>query len=113
MALTDVKVRNAKPQAKPYKISDGEGMFLLVTPSGSKYWRFKYYFGGKEKLLALGVYPDVSLTDARERRIQARKAVAAGSDPSEVKREAKRVARLTGENSFEAIAREWYEKREH
>ena len=93
-SLSDAKVRNAKPKTKPYKIADGEGLFLLVTPSGSKYWRLKYFFAGKEKLLALGVYPEVSLADARERRAQARKVLAAGNDPGEAKKEAKRLATL-------------------
>jgi integrase len=113
MALSDAKVRNASPKAKPYKITDGEGMFLLVTPSGSKYWRLKYIFVGKEKLLALGVYPEVSLADARERRLQARKILAAGNDPGEVKKEAKRLAGLKNNNAFETVAREWFEKRKH
>jgi hypothetical protein len=113
MSLSDAKVRNSKPKAKPYKITDGEGLFLLVTPSGSKYWRLKYHFLGKEKLLALGVYPEVGLADARERRAQARKALAAGNDPGAVKKEAKRLAILKAENSFEVIALEWYEKRKH
>ena len=77
-SLSDAKARNAKPRPKPYKISDGEGLFLLIMPSGSKYWRLKYFFAGKEKLLALGVYPEVTLADARERRAQARKVLAAG-----------------------------------
>jgi integrase len=113
MSLSDAKVRNAQPQAKPYKITDGEGMFLLVAISGSKYWRLKYLFAGKEKLLALGVYPEVSLADARERRLQARKILAAGNDPGEVKKEAKRLAALKNDNAFETVAREWYEKQEH
>jgi integrase len=113
MALSDAKVRNAKPQAKPYKIADGEGLFLLVVPSGSKYWRLKYHFAGKEKLLALGVYPDVSLGDARERRGQARKVLAAGGDPGEVRKEAKRLAILRTENGFEVVAREWFAQRKH
>jgi len=113
MPLSDAKARNAKPQAKPYKITDGEGLFLLVTPSGSKYWRLKYHFAGREKLLALGVYPEVSLGDARERRTQARKTIAAGNDPGEVKREAKRLAVLQTESAFETVAREWYEQRKH
>ena len=113
MALSDAKVRNAKPKTKPYKITDGEGMFLLVTPIGSKYWRLKYHVAGKEKLLALGVYPEVSLGDARERRAQARKALAAGNDPGEAKKEDKRLAVLKNENAFEAIAREWFEQRKH
>ena len=113
MALSDAKVRNAKPRAKNYKITDGEGMFLLVSTSGSKYWRLKYHFAGREKLLALGVYPEVSLGDARERRAQARKALAAGNDPGEVKKEAKRLTVLKAENDFETVAREWFEKRKH
>jgi integrase len=113
MSLSDVKVRNAKPQAKPYKISDGDGLFLLVTTSGSKYWRLKYFFAGKEKLLALGVYPDVSLDNARERRGQARKTLAAGNDPSAVKKEAKRLIQLKDKNTFETVAREWHEQQCH
>src|ERR1700722_133508 len=91
ISLSDAKVRNAKPSTKPYKMSDGEGLFLLVMPTGGKYWRLKYFFAGKEKLLALGVYPEVALADARERRAQARKSLAAGNDPGEVKKEAKRL----------------------
>ena len=113
MSLSDAKVRNAKPQTKPYKISDGDGLFLVVFPSGSKYWRMKYFFADKEKLLALGVYPDVTLSDARERRTQARKTLAAGNDPSVNKKEIKRLAVLKAENDFEAVAREWHEKRKH
>ena len=110
MPLTDVQVRNAKPQDKPVKLSDGGGLFLLLQPAGGKWWRYKYRFLGKEKLLALGSYPDVSLAEARERHVHARKALAAGSDPSEVKKEAKRILLLKHENNFEAIAREWYEQ---
>jgi len=113
MSLSDAKARNAKPKAKPYKIADGEGLFLLVTPSGSKYWRLKYFFAGKEKLLALGVYPDVTLADARDRKANARKVLAAGNDPAEVKKEAKREAVLRSANAFESVAREWFEKRKH
>lgn len=113
MSLSDAKVRNAKPKAKPYKITDGEGMFLLVTPSGSKYWRLKYHFAGREKLLALGVFPEISLGDARERRAHARKALAAGNDPSDVTKAAKRLAVLKAENAFETVAREWLGQRKH
>ncbi len=113
VSLSDARVRNAKPKQKPYKIADGEGLFLLVTPSGSKYWRLKYFFAGKEKLLALGVYPEITLADARERRAQARKVLAAGSDPGETRKEAKRVATLKDAHAFEVIAREWFEKRKH
>ncbi len=110
-SLSDAAVRNAKPKTKPYKMSDGEGLFLLVTPAGGKYWRLKYFFGSKEKLLALGVYPEISLTDARERRAQARKMLAAGNDPAEAKKDARRKLLQTQENTFEAVAREWHTKR--
>ena len=113
MSLSDAKARNAKPKTKPYKIADGEGLFLFVMPSGSKYWRLKYFFAGKEKMLALGVYPEITLADARERRAQARKALAAGNNPGEAKKEAKRVATLKSANAFEVVAREWFEKRKH
>src|ERR1700733_5936208 len=113
MPLSDAKVRNAKSRSKPYKIADGESLFLLVMPSGSKYWRLKYFFAGKERTLALGVYPEVNLVDARERRAEARKLLAAGNDPGEAKKEAKRVATLKCDNPFELVAREWFEKRKH
>jgi integrase len=113
MPLSDAKARNAKPRPRSYKISDGEGLFLLVTPSGSKYWRLRYFFAGKEKLLALGVYPEVSLGEARERRAQSRKVLANGNDPAGIKREAKRLALLNAANTFEAVAREWYLQRKH
>jgi integrase len=112
-SLSDAKARSAKPQRKPYKIADGDGLFLLVTPSGGKYWRLKYFFGGKEKLLALGVYPEVSLTEARQRRAEARKLLAAGTDPSHAKREAKRLIIAKQSNTFEVVAREWFEQRRH
>jgi integrase len=110
-SLSDAAVRNAKPKTKPYKLSDGEGLFLLITPSGSKYWRLKYFFAAKEKLLALGVYPDVTLADARERRAQARKVLAAGNDPGEAKKEAKRLVIQKHTQTFESVAREWHQNR--
>ncbi len=113
MLLSDIKVRKAKPTAKPYKMADGDGMFLYVHTNGSKYWRFKYRFAGKEKLLALGVYPEVSLADARERRAVARKELAAGNDPNEVKRQAKRLVILKSATTFEAVAREWHQSNLH
>jgi integrase len=113
MPLSDAKIRNAKPKSKPYKLTDGEGMFVLVHPNGSKYWRLKYRFAGRERILALGVYPDVGISDARERRAQARKALATGNDPGEIKKEAKRLLILKGENTFETVAREWYEQHKH
>ena len=78
-------------EPSPTRLLMAKGLFLLIMPSGSKYWRLKYFFAGKEKLLALGVYPEITLADARERRAQARKVLAAGNDPGEVKKEAKRV----------------------
>ncbi|WP_437193659.1 tyrosine-type recombinase/integrase [Planctomicrobium sp. SH527] len=112
-SLSDAAVRNAKPKTKPYKLADGEGLFLLVMVNGSKYWRLKYFFGGKERTLALGVYPDISLADARDRRAQAKKLLAIGTDPGAAKKHAKHLAVAKAANSFEAIAREWYGQREH
>ena len=108
MRLTDTAIRNAKPAPKQYKMTDGSGLFLLVTPKGGKWWRFKYRFGGKEKQLSLGTYPDVSLKDARGRRDEARKLVGNGVDPSEVRKAQK--ASDAGAESFEAVAREWMAK---
>lgn len=81
MPLTDVVLRSAKPEAKPYKLADAEGMYLLVNPSGAKYWRLKYRYAGKEKKLALGVYPEVTLAEAREKRYQARSCWRVGKTP--------------------------------
>lgn len=91
MALTNIEIKNAKPDTKPYKMTDGGGLFLLVQPTGSKWWRYKYRYGGKEKLLALGSYPEVTLAEVREHHAQARKTLAAGKDPGEAKKEAKRI----------------------
>ena len=107
MKLNDVAVRKAKPEAKPYKMADGGGMYLEVTPNGSKYWRLKYRIDGKEKKLALGVYPDVSLALARERRDDARKQLAQGIDPGEIKKVKKAAGAEKAANSFEVVAREW------
>jgi len=113
MSLTDAKVRGCKPRNKQYKLTDGDGLYLLVKPNGGKYWRYKYRFAGKEKLLALGAYPDLGVGDARELHAQARKNLALGNDPAEVKKEAKRQAVLNGEHTFEALAKEWCESRKH
>ncbi len=113
MSLTDTTIRNAKPRQKPYKLSDGGGLFLLVQPSGGKWWRYKYRYLGKEKLLALGAYPDVSLSEARKRHLRARTTLAEGQDPGEAKKEAKRLVVLKSENTFEAIAREFIDSRKH
>jgi len=110
MPLTDTTVRNAKPGVKPVKISDERGLHLMVTPSGGKLWRFRYAFSGKEKLLSLGAYPDVSLAGARDRRDQARKQLANGVDPSEQRKAAKATRAGLAANTFEVIGREWYAK---
>ncbi|WP_447885528.1 tyrosine-type recombinase/integrase [Serratia fonticola] len=106
MALTDIKVRTSKPEEKQYKLTDGNGMHLLVHPNGSKYWRLQYRFGGKQKMLALGVYPDVSLADARARRDEARKQIANGIDPSDKKKTDK--VEQNEARTFEAVAIEWH-----
>jgi len=110
MPLTDTAIRNAKPGDKPAKLFDERGLFLLVTPSGGKWWRFKYRFEGKEKLLSLGVYPDVSLKEARDKRDEARKQIAAGIDPGENRKAQKSARADRAANSFEVIAREWFAK---
>lgn len=86
MALTDIKVRTARPTDKQYKLTDGNGMHLLAHPNSLRYWHLQYRFGGKQKMLALGVYPDVSLADARARRDEARKLLANGIDPGDKKK---------------------------
>ena len=110
MALTDVKVRTTKSQEKAFKLSDEKGLFLYVTPNGSKYWRLKYRYQGKEKLLALGVYPDVTLPLARERRDDARKLLATDIDPGEHRKVMKTATANRATNSFELVAREWFAK---
>jgi len=109
MALSDTAVRSAKPTDKAYKLSDEKGLFLLVHPNGSKYWRQKFRFDGKEKMLALGVYPDTSLKEARERRDEARKQLANGIDPSQHRKVTKAIRETIVANSFEVICREWLE----
>lgn len=110
MPLTDTAIRKAKPDTKQRKLYDERGLFLLISPKGGKWWRFKYQFGGKEKLLSLGTYPDTSLKDARERRDEARKQVAAGIDPGKHRKARKTATIAKQANSFEVVAREWYGK---
>jgi Arm domain-containing DNA-binding protein/integrase-like protein len=107
MPLTDTRIRNAKPKAKAYKLSDGGGMYLLVSPYGARYWRLDYRFAEKRRTLAIGIYPAVTLSEARTRRDDARASLAKGIDPSVVKKATKRAAKLAGENTFEIVAREW------
>jgi integrase len=107
--LTDTYIRKLKPPAKDAKHWDERGLFLLATASGGKRWRFKYRFAGKEKLLAIGTYPDVSLVAAREARDDARRLLARDIDPSQHKKQTKRAQRVAAANSFELVAREWFE----
>jgi len=111
MPLTDIAIRKAKPTDKVYKLADEKGLFLLVHPNGSKYWRYKYYLHGKEKgPLSLGVYPEVSLAEAREKRDEARRMAKDGVDPGLAKKMFKHSALVAAKNNFEAIAREWFIK---
>ncbi|ENC9770710.1 tyrosine-type recombinase/integrase [Citrobacter koseri] len=109
MKLTARQISTAKPTEKPYKLSDGGGLYLLVNPNGSRYWRMKYRYAGKEKLLSIGVYPDVTLAEARDKRTEAKRMLAAGDDPSEVKQAAREAKSLAVNNSFELLALEWHE----
>ena len=108
MKLNARQVDTAKPKDKPYKLADGGGLYLLVNPNGARYWRLKYRVAGKEKLLALGVYPDVTLADARAKRDEAKRGIAGGIDPSEAKREEKISRELNVRNTFQEIACEWH-----
>lgn len=111
MALTDVAIRNAKPGAKAIKLTDGGGMFLLVTPAGGKLWRLKYRVDGREKLLAIGSYPAIGLGEARRRREEARELIALGKDPSREKQRDKMRARIQAADTFQAITDEYCAKR--
>ncbi len=109
MPLTDIRIRNSKPTARSYKLTDGGGMYLLVAPNGARYWRLNYRFAGKRRTLALGVYPNVSLATARLRREDARALLEKDCDPNVAKKATKRAAKLANDNTFEFIAREWLE----
>lgn len=114
MPLSDTSVRNAKAQDKALKLFDGGGLFLFVSPAGGKLWRLKYRFQGKEKLLALGAYPDISLKDARKKREEAKELLAKDVDPAEAKKEAKATAaaiELEMATTFESVARDWFSKK--
>jgi len=112
MALSDISIRNAKASGRPQKLFDGGGLYLLLQPSGARWWRLKYRFAGKEKLLSLGIYPDVSLKQARANRDEARRLLADGIDPS-AKRQADEAAlRLSAANSFKAVAEQWLARQE-
>jgi integrase len=109
--LSDAKLRNAKAAAKPYKLYDGGGLFLLVHPNGSRYWRLKYRANGKEKLFAIGVYPEVGLADARERTLDARRLIREGSDPVVERRRQRAGKAASSAVTFQAIAEEWIASR--
>jgi integrase len=107
MPLTDVKVRNAGPKSKAYRIPDAKGLHLFVTPSGGKLWRWKYRFNGAQKLMALGKYPEVPLAVARDHHAAARRQLAAGSDPMAVRKAGKLAAKASSESSFQTVAAQW------
>jgi len=110
MSLTDTVIRNIKPKSKPFKLFDGDGLYLEVAPAGGKWWRLKYRLNRKEKRLSLGVYPDISLKDAREHCHEMRKLLANGIDPSEHRKATKTATMHVLANNFEAVAREWFVK---
>lgn len=106
--LSDITVRRAAPEGRPYKLPDGKGLAILVETTGAKRWRLRYRFQGKEKMLSLGTYPEVSLSQARQRRDEARAQLAQGIDPSAKRKAVKQAKAVADANSFETIAREWY-----
>ncbi len=108
MPLTDAQARAAKPREKPYKLADAGGLYLEVMPNGARYWRWKYRVGGKEKRLALGVYPRVTLAEARTKRDAARAQLTGGTDPVAARQQAKRLAALAAANTFATVAIEWH-----
>ena len=110
MALTNTRIHNAKPANKTIKLFDSEGLYIEISPAGRKWWRLKYRIAGKEKRISLGVYPAVSLKDARERRNEARKLLTNGVDPSEHRKAIKASHLENAANSFEVVAREWLNK---
>ena len=108
--LSDAQIKNAKPQEKDYKLMDGFGLFLLITPTNGKLWRFDYRFDNKRKMLALGAYPSVTLAEARQRREDAKKLLANGIDPGAMKKTLKSTGKELAANTFEVIARQWHLK---
>ena len=113
MPLADASIRKVKSRPKPCKLSDSGGMYLLVMPDGGRYWRMDYRFAGKRRTLALGVYPIISLSEARSRRDKARELLAKEIDPNAAKKERRRAARIASNNTFEAIARDWISNQRH
>lgn len=113
MYLTDIKIKQLKPESKTVRYNDGKGLYLEVAPTGGKWWRFKYRFAGKEKRISLGVYPEINLRDARSRCEEVRRKLKDGIDPSLERRSQKACRMVAAENTFEAIAREWFSHRRH
>ena len=112
MVLAQFSIAKAKPKETPYKLSDGNGLHLLVNPSGSKLWRLRYRFGGRQKMIGLGSYPEVSLAQARDKRDEARKLIAAGTDPSQKRQLDKVAAAVSAKNTFGAVAADYIERLE-
>jgi integrase len=112
MALTDSAIKNAKPKATQYKLHDDKGLFVIVRPTGGKLWRFKYRYQGKEQQLSLGIYPEVSLKDARQRRDEARQMLAEGKDPGAEKKRAAVAAAISAGNTFKVVAEEFIDKQQ-
>lgn len=113
MKLTDPIIKAAKPKEKAYKLSDGEGLVLLIQPNGSKWWRYRYRFNGKEKMLSIGTYPEVTLKEARLLRVTASDLLRQGTDPSQHRQEQKQLEAIAAENSFESVARQWWNHWKH
>ena len=111
MPLTDAAVRNAKPKESPYSVADGAGLSLLVQPSGGKWWRFRYRFFDRPRVMSFGTYPDIGLREARSQRDAARKLLTEGIDPGEKRKEEKAERELQLVNTFEAVTREWAGKK--
>ncbi len=111
MKLTVKQIDSSKPKEKDYKLSDGGGLYLLVKTNGGKYWRLKYRIDGKEKLLAIGIYPTITLADARRKRDDAKRLLADGIDPNQQRKEQKQASKIDSINTFKNIALEWYEGR--
>ena len=112
MPLTNIAIKAAKPQAKPYKLFDEKGLFLLIEPSGGQLWRLKYRLSGKEKKLAIGRYPEIGLKEARDKRDEARTLLATGVDPGQKRKTEKLAQAVQAANTFQAVAEEYIAKRE-
>ncbi|HCR86183.1 MAG TPA: hypothetical protein DIV86_05840 [Alphaproteobacteria bacterium] len=110
MKLTEIKIKALKPKDKEYKVFDGDGLFLLVHPNGSKYWRLKYRFNGKENIFSIGIYPQTSLAEAREERFRLKKMIKEGINLNQQKKADKRIELAKEADSFKSVALEWHSK---